>query len=732
MSNIISADNGAFTGIAGIKLSSDTSGALVIQSGNNVTALTVDSSQNLSLVGNLTVRGMDPLGTANLAYTAANSGIGIATSAFGQANSAFGQANLAYTTANSGVGIATSAFGQANLAYTAANSGVGIATSAFGQANLAYTAANTAVTTGQANTGAGLIATTSAYQANSGAGLISLNSTLTSAYQANVGSAIAQGQANTGAGLITEVAARQANTGAGLISLNSTLTSAYQANVGAGLITLNTSLTSAYQANVGAGLITEVAARQANTGAGLISLSSTLTSAYQANSGAGLISLSSTLTSAYQANVGAGLLTKAGTTGSGASGTWGINVTGSAGSATTATNVSGGTVSATTGTFSGLIKADGGTTQVGSSAGTYRQFRYDGTISSDGTNFYTLLNSNNYTSYSPSLTGSGASGTWSITATNATNSTLLSNAGTGIYAASSGTAYSSVVCVREAGLGGSGASAPRLGWHWGGVVASSISIESGGRIAVCNNPGTSYENFIAAISYGSASVRAPLFYDSDNTGYYVDAASTSQLNQVNLNGPLVRTTVSQGYLSGNYASSETSYTPGCIYTIGGSYVPSGSSLNNIYGIGYTHTNQGSMLGSGGWGLWVSFSGTVRHYLDEGGNSLHTGNVTAYYSDERLKTKLGKIENPIEKVKSLNGFYYEANEIAQQLGYKVKREVGLSAQEVQAILPEIVAPAPVDAKYLTIHYERIVPLLVEAIKEQQLQIEELKSLVLSRQ
>ena len=75
--------------------------------------------------------------------------------------------------------------------------------------------------------------------------------------------------------------------------------------------------------------------------------------------------------------------------------------------------------------------------------------------------------------------------------------------------------------------------------------------------------------------------------------------------------------------------------------------------------------------------------------------------------------------------SLNGFYYEPNEIAQQLGYKLKREVGVSAQEVQAILPEIIAPAPIDDKYLTVYYEKLVPLLIEAVKELSREIEELK-------
>ena len=46
-----------------------------------------------------------------------------------------------------------------------------------------------------------------------------------------------------------------------------------------------------------------------------------------------------------------------------------------------------------------------------------------------------------------------------------------------------------------------------------------------------------------------------------------------------------------------------------------------------------------------------------------------------------------------------------------------------------VLPEIVKPAPIDEKYLTIHYERLIPLLIEAIKEQQQQIQNLKDALL---
>ena len=95
----------------------------------------------------------------------------------------------------------------------------------------------------------------------------------------------------------------------------------------------------------------------------------------------------------------------------------------------------------------------------------------------------------------------------------------------------------------------------------------------------------------------------------------------------------------------------------------------------------------------------------------------------------MKTRLGKIENALQKVRNLTGFYYEPNELAQSLGYLVKREVGLSAQDMQKELPEIVTVAPVDNQYLTIWYEKTAPLLVEAIKELADEIDEIKKKML---
>jgi hypothetical protein len=104
----------------------------------------------------------------------------------------------------------------------------------------------------------------------------------------------------------------------------------------------------------------------------------------------------------------------------------------------------------------------------------------------------------------------------------------------------------------------------------------------------------------------------------------------------------------------------------------------------------------------------------------------TNNITAYYSDDRLKTRTGNIENALAKVATLDAFYYHANETAQALGYAPIDEVGISAQQVQAIMPQVVAPAPIDDKYLTVRYERLVPLLIAAIKELQAEVEALKA------
>lgn len=108
-----------------------------------------------------------------------------------------------------------------------------------------------------------------------------------------------------------------------------------------------------------------------------------------------------------------------------------------------------------------------------------------------------------------------------------------------------------------------------------------------------------------------------------------------------------------------------------------------------------------------------------------GQIVATSSVIAGYSDDRLKTKLGNIENALDKLRTLNGFYYEPNQTAQNLGYKNQKDIGVSAQEIQNVLPEIINPAPIDNKYMTVQYDKLCVLLIEAVKELDKQVQELK-------
>ena len=109
-----------------------------------------------------------------------------------------------------------------------------------------------------------------------------------------------------------------------------------------------------------------------------------------------------------------------------------------------------------------------------------------------------------------------------------------------------------------------------------------------------------------------------------------------------------------------------------------------------------------------------------------GTMSATADVVAYVSDQRLKENIKPLENALEKVLSLSGFTYTFNDVAEKLGFsKEEPQVGVSAQQIQSVLPEAVKPAPVDNNYLTVQYEKIVPLLIEAIKELAEKVENLE-------
>ncbi len=107
----------------------------------------------------------------------------------------------------------------------------------------------------------------------------------------------------------------------------------------------------------------------------------------------------------------------------------------------------------------------------------------------------------------------------------------------------------------------------------------------------------------------------------------------------------------------------------------------------------------------------------------------SNDVVAYStSDERLKKYIKNIKNPLEKISKINGVTFEWKKTDDKMKKEVHsfegNDVGVLAQEVEKVLPEVVVTR--DNGYKAVKYEKIVPLLIEAIKDQQKQIDELKS------
>ena len=114
------------------------------------------------------------------------------------------------------------------------------------------------------------------------------------------------------------------------------------------------------------------------------------------------------------------------------------------------------------------------------------------------------------------------------------------------------------------------------------------------------------------------------------------------------------------------------------------------------------------------GIGTAASGTT-------GEIRATGDITAYYSsDERLKDNITPLSNAIEKINQIGGYEFDWNSDSSHSGH----DVGVIAQEIEKVLPELVVDR--DTGFKAVRYDKIVALLINAIKEQQLQIDELKS------
>jgi hypothetical protein len=100
-------------------------------------------------------------------------------------------------------------------------------------------------------------------------------------------------------------------------------------------------------------------------------------------------------------------------------------------------------------------------------------------------------------------------------------------------------------------------------------------------------------------------------------------------------------------------------------------------------------------------------------------------ITAFYSsDVRLKENIVPIENALSKVESISGNTYDWKEGYEEIHSHKGNDVGVIAQEIEEILPQIVTNR--DNGFKAVQYEKIIPLLIEAIKELSAKIKDLEN------
>ena len=103
----------------------------------------------------------------------------------------------------------------------------------------------------------------------------------------------------------------------------------------------------------------------------------------------------------------------------------------------------------------------------------------------------------------------------------------------------------------------------------------------------------------------------------------------------------------------------------------------------------------------------------------------TGDITAYYSsDIRLKENVTPIPNALEKVNKISGNTYDWKEGYDEVHSHKGNDVGVIAQEIEQILPQIVTNR--DSGFKAVQYEKMIPLLIEAIKELSAKVDRLEN------
>lgn len=205
------------------------------------------------------------------------------------------------------------------------------------------------------------------------------------------------------------------------------------------------------------------------------------------------------------------------------------------------------------------------------------------------------------------------------------------------------------------------------------------------------------------------SMRSPIFYDSQDTSCYLDPGSTSRLNNIEAVGLVIgrssaSTDVNAANDTGSFSvrGSSTTVAAMTFHRTGAFAINMGVGTDNVFRIGG----------------WSASSNCLQ--LDSTGNLTALGNVTAY-SDARIKKDVETISGALDMISAMRGVRYTRIDNDQP-------GIGVIAQEVLEVVPEVVQQGVGDDDTLSVAYGNLVGVLIEAIKELKSEVDNLKATV----
>ena len=345
-----------------------------------------------------------------------------------------------------------------------------------------------------------------------------------------------------------------------------------------------------------------------------------------------------------------------------------------------------------------------------------------------------LLHSGNYNSWAPTLTGTGASGTWGISITGSAN--YATSAGSATSATSATSASSATLATKASTLsqGGGNGTAMTFNWAGQGGQPSWLWGSNDGSTHYIYNPSNFSVAYAATAPWAGISskpdvlvqgesnrtlfsFRTNIMYDNDDpTNYYLDMNGTSRINVVHVHS-MLDAGDNTYYIDMNGTSRMNALYVAQLYDIDdGTYYINMNATSRMNAI---HVNVLYDINNAGY--YLDINGTNRMAMVDADNINSYGYITASgdissLSDRRTKHDIKKIDNALDKLLTLTGVTYRRNSDDVEA-------TGLIAQDVNEVLPQAIQVN--EDGYMSLAYGNMLGLVVEAIKELKREIDELK-------